>query len=267
MKVAAILNVHSNPEVVLDTLDSIQTYLTKDILVVIDGASTAFDHTPLPVSSIKGFPHNARKAPYRNVALGLITLHDMYPAADWFCYSEYDCLFTSSLILQNLEYASDNDVWMLGNDGHVDEIEIPIIESIVKQKFNGSYYLLGACQFFNKVFMDRLVEMNFFEKLLMATNAYTDGFFPLFYGHDISEHMYPTIARYLGGKIGVFATYDYVQKQWHGMHEFFPVRWAPDLDPDTENFPQMSIAHPIKDFRSPIRVHHREKRKNAIQTL
>lgn len=264
MNISVLLNVHSNPELVLDTLDSIQKYITKDILVIIDGASTAFDRVSLPVFSIKGFHHHIPKSPYRNVALGLMSLYEKFPASEWFCYTEYDCLFASDRILTNLKYASDNDVWMLGNDGHVDEIRIPIIEAIVKEKFQGSYYLLGACQFFSNVFIKKLIDMDFFNKLLAATNSYSDGFFPLYQGYDISEHMYPTIARQLGGKIGVFATYDYVKKQWHGSYEVFPVRWRPDLDPETENFPEASIIHPIKQFQSPIRTHHREKRKNVI---
>lgn len=261
MNVSVILNVHSNPDVVLDTLDSIQTYITKDILVVVDGASTAFDNAPLPVPKIKGFRHNIPRSPYRNVALGLMNLREMFPDSDWYCYTEYDCLFTSSRTLQELELATQNNVWMLGNDGHVDEIRLPIIEAIVKSEFKHSYYLLGACQFFSKVFMDKLVEMDFFERLLAMTNSYSDGFFPLYAGYDISEHMYATIARHLGGNIGVFATYDYVNQKWHGAHEIFPVRWKPDLDPEKENYSQAAICHPLKSFDHPIREHHRRIRK------
>jgi hypothetical protein len=261
MQVSVVLNVHANPAVVLDTIESIQTYMSKDILVVVDGSSTAFDHISLPVPKIKGFPHNVPKSPYRNVALGLMSLQKMYPESQYYCYTEYDCLFTSNKILENLQYASNNDIWMLGSDGHVDELEIPVVESIVKGKFDGSYYLLGACQFFGKPFMDKLVEINFFEKLLVTTSPYSGGFFPLYNGYDISEHMYPTMARYFGGKIGVFSTYDYVYNKWHGNYEAFPIRWKPELDPETENFPNSCIMHPIKTFEHSIREHNRKIRK------
>lgn len=265
MQVACLLNAHSEIDVVLDTIESIQTYLTKDILRVVDGASPLVD-AHLPVPKLKGFVHNVPRSPYRNVALGLMNLQTMYPEADWYCYTEYDCLFTSKRILDNLKYAMQNDVWILGNDGHVDEVKLPLIESLVKGKFDGSYYLLGACQFISKKLMNKLVDIDFFNKLLVMTSSYSDGFFPLYQGYDVSEHMYPTLARHFGGTVGVFATYDYIQKKWHGSHEVFTVRWKPEIDPDTEHFPQVSVIHPLKDYNHPIREHHRRIRKNVTQT-
>lgn len=267
MQVAVSLNVHSHPEVVIDTIDSIKTYLTHDILVVIDGASNSFNNISLPTATLNGLPHNISRSPYKNVALSLMNLYESYPNHDWYCYTEYDCLFTSDRILTNLKIAKEKNIWMLGNDGHVDDIPIPFLESIMRTKFNGCYYLLGACQFFSNEFLGKLMEMEFFDKLLLSTSPYSDGFFPLYQGYDISEHMYPTLARHFGGLVGVFATYDYATRKWHGSYKVFPVRWRPELDLDTENFPEASIMHPLKEMMHPIRVYHRNKRqglKNVI---
>jgi hypothetical protein len=264
MELAVIINVHSDQDVVVDTIESIQTYGTNNILAIQDGASP---HMSLPVSTMRGLPHGCAKSPYRNVALGLATLVESFPNCNWYCYLEYDCLFTSTRFLKNLEMADEHGVWMLGNDGHVDEIRMPLIQSMLEKEIKQSYYLLGACQFFSRKFMTCLTNHNFFERFLSLTNAFSDGYFPLYNGYDISEHLYPTLARHFGGNIGVFATYDYNKKQWHGSHRVFPIRWRPELDPETEDFPEASIIHPLKSFDHPIRARHRRIRQNAFCTL
>ncbi len=107
--------------------------------------------------------------------------------------------------------------------------------------------------------MSKLQEINFFEKFLTLTSGFGNGFFPFYSGYDLSEHMYPTLCRHFGGNIGVFASYD--KNEWHGRGDIFPMRWRPEIDFETENFPEASIFHPLKDLNHPIRVHHREKRK------
>ena len=74
-----------------------------------------------------------------------------------------------------------------------------------------------------------------------------------------SEHMYPTLCRHFGGNIGVFAHFDELKK-WHGSYQYFPVRWKPEIDFETENFPNPSIIHPLKENSHPLRVLHRERR-------
>lgn len=261
MEIATVINIHSKPDVVLDTLESLQMYMTPNILAVTDGASREFEQIPLPVSKIKGFNHNCPRAPFRNVALGLKSLVESYQKMDWYCYIEYDCLVTSSRFKKSLEMAEEMGIWMLGNDGHVDTKYIPLIDSLVGADMSKhNYYLLGACQFFHKNFIAKLIEINFFDRFLNLTNAFTEpGVFPYYTGYDLSEHMYPTMCRYFGGNIGVFATWH--MNQWHGSYEVFPIRWKPELDPETENFPNASILHPVKCFHHPIREHHRNKRK------
>lgn len=266
MKIATVLNVHSQPETVLDTLEAIQQYVSKDILVIVDGASKDFKSHQLPVPTVEGFPHGIPRSPYRNVALGLSLLVEEYPDADWYLYTEYDCLFTSDRFKLSLKKAQDMGVWMMGSDGHVDDKQIPLIDPIIKGPMKSIYYLIGCCQFFYKDYIQKLLEINFFERFLHVTNQFTEGYVPGYFGYDVSEHMYPSMARHFGGNVGVFSSWDAQEQRWHGNYQDFPIRWKPELDPDTENYPNACIMHPLKTFDHPIRVQHRNKRKHAIQS-
>lgn len=259
MKIAAVLNIHDYPEVVQDTLNSICTFMTDKIIVVVDGCCTStFNKIELPAIKITGFPHKLPKSPHRNMALGLMTLYETFPNEDWYCYTEWDALWGSDRFKQSLALADEQNIWMMGTNGHVDYVEMPLVESLVKSQFKSVYYLMGACQFFSRSFMTKLAELNFFERFLNLTNGFSRGHIPNYNGYDISEHMYPTMSRHFGGNIGVFSSYE--DGEWHGSYEYFPIRWKPDLDPVSENFPDASIMHPLKTYDNPIRTYHREKR-------
>ena len=258
-----VLNAHADASTILDSLDGIFAHVGQNVILVVDGSAwPLYRDLQLPVAKINGFRHGVRKSPYRNVALGLKSAWEAYPNAGWFCYAEYDVLFTSDRFRRNLEIADKKDVWMLGNDGHVDDKRLPLIESLVGAKFPSTYYLLGCCQFFSWRFMEKLQEIDFFERFLFLTNQFSPGVFPAYEGYDISEHLYPTLCRYFGGAVGVFATWDH--SKWHGAYRYFPMRWRPELDPETENFEEASIMHPLKKLSHPIREFHRERRKTCL---
>jgi len=261
MEIATVLNAHSDIDLIRDAIDAISFHVTKNIIVVFDGAVwPKFKNEPIQAGKIEGFYHNVPKSPYRNVALGLQTLYDSFPNADWYCYTEADVLFGSDRFKHNLKMAEENGIWMLGNDGHVAKEALVLIQAMLEEPLKSSYYLLGCYMFFHKNFMKKLKEINFFERFLNMTNAFSEGFFPFYGGYDLSEHLYPTLCRHFGGNVGVFAHYDETGK-WHGAHEYFPARWRPELDPETENFPNASIMHPLKSYDHPIRALHRERRK------
>jgi hypothetical protein len=261
MNISCILNAHSQPELIRDTLDSIFTFVTKKTLILIDGASWAnFKNEHFDAPKIEGFYHNKPKSPYRNVALGLSVLSETFPESDWYCYCEPDVLFASERFKANLKMADEAGVWMLGNDGRISEEPLPLIQALIQEKFKSSYYLIGCCLFFNKKFIKKLLEINFFERFLTLTNSFESGYFPLYSGYDLSEHLYPTLCRHFGGNIGVFATYDH-EGNWHGSYEYFPMRFCPEINHEIENFDNPSILHPIKNYDNPIRVTQREKRK------
>ena len=260
MKISTILNVHNQPDLVIDTLDSVLEYMTEDVLVIIDGASNEFDNIDLPVHKMRGFKHGIAKSPYRNVALGLYSLYQLFPESDWYCYLEYDCLVTSTRFKDNLKMADERDVWMLGSDGHIDDKSIPVVESMIGGPFHSSYYLLGACQFFSQVFMRKLMEFQFFERFLNNTNSFGSDSMPGYSGYDVSEHLYPSLCRQFGGNIGVFSSWDAAEQEWHGSYKVFPIRWQPEINAETESFEEASIIHPLKDLDHPIRKYHRKVR-------
>ena len=262
MEIAAVINTHCDTCLTQDTVESVLSYVTDNVLVIVDAASWECwgKDLEIDVPKISGFYHGVTKAPYRNVALGMNQLIQTYDECEWYVYLESDVLFTSSRFKDNLKMADEKGVWMLGNDGHVDDKEMPLIESLVGGKFKSIYYLIGCCQFFGKKFIDKLRSINFFERFLHLTNNFSPGYFPKYEGYDISEHMYPTLCRHFGGNIGVFATYDYGKLKWHGSYEYFPMRWNPDLNVE-EVGPKASIAHPVKKFSHPVRIYHRKVRE------
>lgn len=257
MELALLLNTHENSSVLEDTIESVKKYVTNDILVIADGCSWNQFNNFNSANLLCGFKHGCEKSPYRNVALGLKMLEEKWPNADWYVYCEYDVLFASDRFKKNLKIADEMDVWMLGSNGHVDDRPMPLIQSMFKETFKSYYYLLGCCQFFNKKFMKKLVEIDFFDRLLNATNQFTDGYIPGYSGYDISENIYPTICRHFGGNIGVFSTYDEMGK-WHGYYRNFPIRWRPEIQ-DEDNYPESSILHPVKNMGS-VRKFHKKKR-------
>lgn len=262
MELSFVVQVHSNPDIIIDTVGSIFEYATQNVLLLINGSAwDDLKDIDLAVSKVKGFRHDVPKAPYRNVALGLQMAYQNWPESDWFCYTEYDALFASDRFKHNLKMAEEKDVWMLGNCGRVDECQIPLVESMIGERFRSVYYLVGCCHFFHRKFMQKLDEIDFFERFLFLTNSFSEGYFPAYTGYDISEHVYPTLCRHFGGNVGVFATWDELKEEWHGAYEYFPMRWQPELDPATELFPNASILHPLKTFDHPVRVFHRERRK------
>ena len=263
MEIATLLNTHC-PLTTADTLESIMTFVGGSVIVSIDGAAwNSFKEIKLPAYKLKGFYHNCPKSPYRNVALGLKTLYEKFPNSDWYLYTEHDCLFASDQFKKNLTIADKQDIWMLGNDGRQErgKYQFPLIEAIINEKITTCHYLLGSCMFFCNEFMEKLAELDFFNKLINISSHFTEGYFPSYDGYDLSEHLYPTMATHLGGDIGSFAAWNQVTRAWTGSYSKFPVRWQPDLDPNTEDFKDASIMHPLKDYNHPTRIKQRKRRK------
>ena len=259
MKIATVLNVHSDSQNIIDTCHSIFEYSGPNVLLLVNGSKwNELKNLDVPAYKVRGFRHDMLKASYRNVALGLKMVQETFPDADWFCFTEPNALFASSRFKNNLLLAEDRNVWMLGSGGHVAPIQISLVEAMFEKKFKSVYYLLGGCLFFHKDFMNKLSDIDFFDRFLFLTNSFSDGFFPDYKGLDISEHLYPTLCRHLGGNVGVFSTWD--NNQWHGASQYFPMRCHPEIE---EEFPEASILYPLKEFLHPTRKFHRERRNNG----
>jgi hypothetical protein len=264
MKIATILNAHGETDLVLDTLDSIRYYVGSNVLVVVDGAfwNSWGRSIQLPAYKIEGFQHAYVKAPYRNLTLGLNTLVRQFGnQMDWYCYCEYDVLFTSDKFKEELKKAQQENVWCIGNDHRVGNMKFPFLEKIIKSPLGPSHYLLGCCVFYSGEFIRKLIEVDFFNNFLFCTNEFSEGFFPGYEeqgGYDFGEHLYPTLASHYGGEVGQFAKWNQIFEQWQGDFKHYPMRWKPELQL-TENFHEASIMHPVKK-NSELRWFHQVKR-------
>jgi len=269
MEITALVHTHGKPEVTWDTVDSINHYMTNQVLLLVDEAGWSnFDPKNTPVNMLKGFYHGHPKAPYRNVALGLLATAQHWPKSDWYAYMEYDALVGSSAFKQDLAALEKQNVWLVGNDYREHEerkgIKFPLLESVAGSKFDEIVYLLGAVMFFNKKFVEKLMYENFLERFLYYTNDFRAGFFPNYNGPaawDLSEHMYPTLAKHWGGTVMQFAKWKAEANMWlGGNYRRYPIRWQPDLQPIEQEYLQASIMHPLKELDHPIREFHRAKR-------
>lgn len=272
MKLAVVLNVHGNTEVVLDAIDAIRAWVTNDILVIIDGQNWEWGRsTPMPAFKMQGLIHAFNKNSYRNEALGLKCCYEVFPNADWYCYVEYDTLFASDKFKDDLAKGSDEGIWCMANGLKSVDIKLPYMNFVLNDdNFVLSHWFLGCCVFFNRKFMEKMNEVNFFNRLLELTNGFTKGFFPEMDEKgicDISEYLYPSLAVHLGGKVKQFANWDSSLLGWAGDYKKYPMRPWPELD-EKFLFPEAAIMHPLKKFDSSIRQFHRIKRlrkKNANQ--
>jgi hypothetical protein len=261
MEISVILNAHGDTPVVTDTIEAVQRWVTSNTLVVVDGASKDWYKEDIPAHKLSGFWHNCPKSPYRNITLGLMEAYKKWPNSDWYCYMEYDVLFTSDNFKRHL-LSVDEDVWCIGNDSrHIqDKYDLSPIEKISNMKFNCNKYLLGCCIFYKGTFIKRLQEINFFEKFLYYTNDFSNGFFPNYKGYDLAEHLYPTLAHHMGGKVAHFANWNQKKEEWEGNYKQYPMRWKPELE-ISENFEEANIMHPLKSVDHPIRQYHKKKRE------
>ena len=267
MDIAAIIHTHGQPNVTLDTIDSVRHYMTNKILVVVDDAGWLhFEGLNIPANKLRGFYHGFYHAPYRNVTLALLAAAQHFPNVDWYCYLEYDALVGSTAFKSDLELAAKANVWLLGNDYREHEekkVQFPLIELILKEKINEIVYLLGAVLFYHRKFIDKCMSTGFFEKLLYYTNDFRNGFFPDYKGKaawDLMEHVMPTLAKHWGGEVRQFAKWGQHSGLWSGNARRYPIRWQPELFLVEHEYLQAAIMHPLKSLDHPVRVFHRNKR-------
>jgi hypothetical protein len=271
MEITCIVHTHGEPNLTMDTIDSVRTYMTDQVLLLVDGAGWHnFNPQIHNVNMLKGLYHGYPRAPYRNIILGLLAATQNWPNSDWYCYLEYDCLIGSSIFKKDLDLANKSNIWLLGNDFREKEerkVQLTWLESMLKTKFQEIVYLLGAVLFYNKKFIKKCIEENFFERFLYYTNDFTQGFFPGYHGGaawDLTEHMMPTLAKHWGGKVTQFAKWCQTTRTWiGGNYKRYPIRWKPDLFLVEHEYLQAAIMHPLKSYNHPIREYHREKRNRC----
>jgi len=258
MEIATIVSTHANPQITEDTVDSVKTWITDKVMLLVDqaGWSQFQDRNICNVDKIEGFYHNYYKGCYRNYALGLKTLFETYPNADWYWWLEYDALVISDAFKADLEKANKQGIWMMACDLRKYKFAFPLLEEILGcGKIQTSRYLLGCCQFHHHNFLAKLTELDFFNKLIDATEEYREGIFPDYPRHAFEEELWPTLALHLGGRLKGLSCW--INPRWVGS-PLYKVRYQPEIRP-YEILPSTSIIHPVKN-PNPIRLYYRKQR-------
>lgn len=261
MRIAVILSAHENSPTYRDTLESVKTHLSDDVVVLADGFGAGqFDGVDL----IEGFRHGKSSAPVRNVALGLMGAWERWGGvADWYCYIEYDCLVGSGEVREHLGMADERGYWMLGNDMRSVDRSMPFLDRLEGGRIP-LRYLLGCCWFMSSAFMGELARRRFFTRLLEYTNFFDSETVLLedasgkgLPAHDPSEFIYPSLAVHYGGTVEQLACWD---GGWSGNYHHYPMRFKPDLS-ESDPFRDACVMHPVKDPESPLRRFHGERRR------
>jgi hypothetical protein len=279
--------------VINDTLESIRKYMTKDVVVLMDGWSDIERHINGRV--ISGLCQGCRGGSHPNRMFGLSNLLECYPDADWYCWFEYDALVASSDFKEDLHKASDDD-WVLGFCVASIPFDLPVLPVIFKREIKSLTYALGAVSFFRGDFIRQLDRDNMFEwvnnsmtvfqgatqgvgvqklpgvvlaKELYDFGEYVMGTLAAGYGKNIASLSHWNMLQYNKQLWRCNGIQDYValERYWYGNHEKYPIRWKPALTQAENVIGISSILHPLKQYDDPIRQFYREQRAKQLTPL
>lgn len=276
MKLTTIILTHTNPQLTSDTVDSAETWVGNQTLLLVDEIGwPLFKDLKIGNSIIEeGFLHAYNKSPYRNYALGLKKAYNYFPDSDWFIYVEYDTLFTSGSFKIDLERLERHNVWMAGVDLRRYEA-VPFLGELIGSKIDNSYYFLGCCHFLHRNFVSKII--NFIDLLLEETKDFKKGYFPGYNRWAFEEELWATLAYHFGGSLAELSCWQGSEKGdwqelnsprlmfgnkselWRGDFEKYPIRNTPEITTIDINS-RTSIIHPIKNYNE-IRKHQGEKRQ------
>jgi hypothetical protein len=265
MKIAAIVSVHDKQDVSLDTLNSVSYHMTDKVLLLVDGEYwNMWRSIDLPAHKLCGFNHGSLKSPYRNILLGLMSAYKYWGnEVDWFTYIEYDCLIGSAGFKKEL--IETDGIWCLGSSFRKNQtMNLSFVEKMINGKFEEIVYLVSACMFYHKSFLQKMLESGFFDKFLFYTNEFKKGYLPFYDGFDLTGHLLPTMVKYFGGGIKELSFYSEEMNVWGGNYRRYPIRYRPEIN-NIEPFLNSSIIHPIKEINHPLRIYYREKREKYAE--
>lgn len=260
MKIAVLLNCHAYPELVVDTLNSLKTWVSDDIAIMIDAAgwdNFSFIHWNNIV--FKSLYHGFYKSPYRNITFGLKKIYEIFPDYDWYVYTEYDCLFTSKGYLDDIQ--NSNEISCYASDIRFGNLSLPLLDKIFGRPIHDYFTMLGCCVFYSGAFIKKLYEMSFYDKLLDNTINLTTGEFPGYDEYAFEESLYPTLVNALGGKVVELGAWR--SGKW--TNNKYMMRFKPGID-IKELSGDVSIVHPLKNIDNClVRKHFKQVRKDYLQ--
>ena len=224
MNIATLVMTHADPQLTAHTVAGVEKWVGERVLVLVDEAGwSEFKDIHIGGAKIEqGFLHAHNRSPYRNSALGLKKLYEYWPGADWFLYTEYDCLFNSAAFKADLLRAEALGAWCVGFDLRRFDFQVPLLETLLQSgPIQHSYFLLGCCVFLRREFLARLHQNGFIDRFLAATADFEKGTFPGSPRWAFEEELWPTLAVKLGGSVLELAC-------WKGRDGEWQQRYAKD---------------------------------------
>ena len=258
MEIATILNVHNNPELTRDTIDSVRAWCTRKIVLVIDKAGwenyEGFTHPDTVV--VCGVYHGVSRSPYKNIAIGLMKAYELWPRVSWYNYIEYDFLYLNDHFKNSLKAGRNYSLIGINYETHHHVNN----HWMTKDAFRGTGYsgpelvcrkMLGALMYFSNKCMKGLADIDYFNYILEHTKTFKGDAFPHFTDYAVEEILYTTAATAFGELIDIREL---------DPTQHFAVRWGDAIEPN-EIKPHTTAVHPSKSLDCPIRQHYARSRK------
>lgn len=256
MEIATIINVHNNPVMARDTIDSVRAFIGNKILLIVDekGWSHYADFKHPDTTVKKGVYHGAKRSPYKNLSIAMMESYKLWPNVDWYMYIEFDVLIISPVFKEDLIDAMQRGVAAVGVNHCIKSQSNDhwmVKEILYNQTEIVCHKLLGAVMCYSNRVIRSLVELDFFDDLLERTKAFKGHDFPDFTEYAVEEILFPSAASVFG-PVENF-------KGFVPRGNKYPVRFAPEVLPH-ELSAEATIAHPIKDSNNLIRQHYANTR-------
>lgn len=246
MIISTVVQAHKNPSFVNQNIKMVKKNVGQNVICMIDSANwKEFENEKMECETLCGYYHNDKRNPYKNFAHGMNQLYKRFPESEWFCNSEFDVFFKNDNFKEDLErFRKEHNAGLVGFNLRIAPFDCPFINSLFKRKFDVGYYLIGCCMFFHKSYMNKLINVNFFERFLNYTAPFTSSYLPC-EEYDISEHLYPSLAASLNEPV---MSFENAESSVFGKGKYF-VRFKPEVTKEVVDDDKYSIIHPYKNVK------------------
>lgn len=244
-EIAVALNVHASPILIRGNINSLKENLTDNIHMCIE--ENGYDNWPLndfhDVKITKGFKHDFKRNPYRNVFYNLIETYKNFPDKKWYCYTEGDNFILNNQIKKDLSLINEN-YGLVAADFRTVYCDPNIFYRFFKRSLKVHFCILGCCYFIRNNFMKLLCD-NYLQKFLNYSCLIPDCYYyPNFFQYDIAEVFIATCC--WESNLSVFNLVTYRDDHFFGMSNYYKMRFRPEIFYE-ELSEENCIVHPIKE--------------------
>jgi len=249
-EIAVSLNVHADPALIRGNINCLKENLTSNIHMLIE--ENGYESWPLDdfkdVKIIKGFRHDFKRNPYRNVFYNLIETYKAFPNKKWYCYTEGDNFILNDKIKKDLSLINEK-YGLVAADFRTVYCDPNLFYKFLKKRVQVHFCILGCCYFIRNEYMKLLCE-NYLQKFLNFSTLIPDCYFyPNFFQYDIAEVFIATAC--WESNFSIFNLVAYKNDHFVGLRNYYKMRFRPEIFYD-ELSESNCIIHPIKDKRALI---------------